>query len=246
MKMQVNGKEVTDPKKENKFGILFGLVFFLAGFGVLIASFVKFIDAVQLSNSGITAPAVVVEINSHRDSDGNRMYSPVFEFTDASGRTYQVQDSMSSSSPAYSVGEQTEIKYIQGKEQSAKVNSFVGLWVTPIALFVFGGIFALVGGAIMGFYIKDIKKRKFLATNGKPITADISAVDFVNADKGRDYWVIRAQWHDSMTNTIYGFDSDFLYINPAAYVKDKVTVLIDPKDPKRYLVDLSFMPKIAN
>ena len=42
------------------------------------------------------------------------------------------------------------------------------------------------------------------------------------------------------------FESDNVWFDPTSYVKGrKITVFIENDNPKKYLVDLSFLPKLA-
>jgi hypothetical protein len=57
---------------------------------------------------------------------------------------------------------------------------------------------------------------------------------------------IVCQWLNPVTNTVYVFRSYNLWFDPAEYISRKtLDVLVDPSNYKRYLVDTSFLPKLA-
>ncbi|MCD9031136.1 hypothetical protein LDO32_05250 [Luteimonas sp. Y-2-2-4F] len=57
---------------------------------------------------------------------------------------------------------------------------------------------------------------------------------------------IVSQWRDPSTAKIHVFTSDDIWFDPTAYVdRARIPVLIDRRDPGRYLVDLSFLPQRA-
>jgi len=64
---------------------------------------------------------------------------------------------------------------------------------------------------------------------------------------GRSPYRITAQWQDPATSRVYVFVSHDLWFNPSKYVTGKnIRVYIAPGNPKRYYMDVSFLPKLAN
>lgn len=61
---------------------------------------------------------------------------------------------------------------------------------------------------------------------------------------GRSPWRIVAQCHDPQAGVVYVFYSDHLWFDPSAQlVERQVWVTIDPADPPRYAMDVSFLPQ---
>ena len=64
---------------------------------------------------------------------------------------------------------------------------------------------------------------------------------------GKHPWRISSQWLDPVANKLRVFYSENLWFDPTSFVTRKqVTVLLDPKDPKRYYMDVSFLPQLAD
>jgi hypothetical protein len=88
-----------------------------------------------------------------------------------------------------------------------------------------------------------------LLHEGVPVDADLQGVD-TNTSltvNGRNPFRITAQWQDPATSRVYVFVSHNIWFDPSKYVTGKnIRVYIAPGNPKRYYVDLSFLPQLAN
>jgi hypothetical protein len=62
---------------------------------------------------------------------------------------------------------------------------------------------------------------------------------------GRCPYQIVSQSSDAASNTVRLFQSENIWFDPSEYIKGEVIdVLVDPNDPKRYVMDISFLPKL--
>ena len=58
--------------------------------------------------------------------------------------------------------------------------------------------------------------------------------------------MIVSQWQNPATSKLHIFESDNIWFDPTDFIKtDKIKVWIDRKNPKKYMVDLSFLPEVA-
>lgn len=97
-----------------------------------------------------------------------------------------------------------------------------------------------------------MEKNKKLATrlkqSGKIVVATINDIyiDTRLKVQGRSPYVISCQWVDPMfRDKIYIFKSESIWFDPREYVNGKTMVVyIDETDPKKYYVDISFLPKL--
>jgi hypothetical protein len=61
---------------------------------------------------------------------------------------------------------------------------------------------------------------------------------------GQYPWRITSQYLDPATRKLRVFHSENLWFDPTRFVTAKqVTVMLDPKDPRRYHMDVSFLPE---
>lgn len=194
-----------------------------------------------------TAQGVVTELIVVRDKDGGSdTYKPAVKFTTPDGQEVNFTSSFSSRPPAYDVGESVPVLYLPGKPQEARLKGFGSLWLGPTILAGLGAVFALIGGSILYAGRMGAKKRDYLMAYGNSIQTDVQGVDRNTSLKvnGRSPWRITSQWLDPAKNKLRIFHSENIWFDPAKFITSKqVTVLLDPKDPKRYYMDTSFLPE---
>jgi hypothetical protein len=91
-------------------------------------------------------------------------------------------------------------------------------------------------------------KEQHLLQKGQVIEADVQGVD-VNESlsiNGRNPFVVRCQWHNPQTNEVHVFQSGNVWFDPTEHLdRDKVRVYVEAGNLRNYLVDLSFLPKLA-
>ncbi|MDR2174134.1 MAG: hypothetical protein LBE32_08070 [Burkholderiales bacterium] len=62
---------------------------------------------------------------------------------------------------------------------------------------------------------------------------------------GRHPFHVLTQWQDPITGEIRIFESHNVWFDPTQYcTNQQITVYIEPGDPKKYYVDLSFLPRL--
>ena len=199
-----------------------------------------------LSEATKTEGTVVHLILSY--SNNSRTYHPVVRFTDRNGKAIEFVSSTGSNPPGYSEGEKVEVLYLPAEPYKARLNSFFSLWGGSIIVGGLGGIFLLIGG---GFFLAPMlksRKNKYLKEQGSPIETEFQSVAFNAAVtiNGRNPFQIITQWKNPSTSQIHVFKSDNLWYDPSDYIQNKrIRVFIDRNNPKKYYVDLSFLPKLA-
>jgi hypothetical protein len=116
-------------------------------------------------------------------------------------------------------------------------------------LYIAGSICIATGLAIY-FYVREKAQSKaFLLKNGQLIQADITEIALNESIdvNGRSPFRIIAQWHDKTTNQIYIYKSANLWFDPKPFVSsEKIQVYVDPNNPSKHHMDISFLPKKAN
>ena len=89
---------------------------------------------------------------------------------------------------------------------------------------------------------------KYLKQYGTKITTNFQNLNINTtlAVNGKNPFVVVSQWQNPKTSELHVFKSDNIWFDPSDFIKsDEITVLIDRKNPKRYSMDLSFLPKVA-
>lgn len=86
------------------------------------------------------AEATVTELERVKSSEtAGQTWRPVFSLP-VGGKVYLIRSSSSSNPPAYKVGEKAEMLYPAENPQEAVTNTFWGLYIWPVALFVFAAL----------------------------------------------------------------------------------------------------------
>lgn len=179
--------------------------------------------------------------------NNNGSYTPVIKYVDREGRPFELISSISSNPPVYSVGDRVEVLYSADAPADAKIAG-ITLWLAPIILAVLGGLLSAVGMVMLLVGRLSTRKQIDLRKHGQLVKASVQAVESNPryAINGRHPYVIRSQWLNPRTSKVHLFESDNIWFDPSAYIKDQsIGVYVDSKDPKRYHVDISFLPEVA-
>lgn len=219
----------------------------LIGICLLIASFF-----VQQKTRSFLATAnktngVVIDLARTHSSHGTT-YAPVVRFTSEDGTKIQFTSSAGSNPPSYSKGQKVDVFYNQTNPYDAKINSFMSLWGLSSIIGGIGALFLFVSAGIN--IATTIRKRadEYLQRNGMPIQTDFQCVSLNTSLKvnGRSPFRIFTQWNDVNTSEVHVFHSKNIWYDPTQYIDQKqITVFVDRKNLKKYFMDVSFLPKLA-
>lgn len=190
----------------------------------------------------------VVELLEVRDKDdGSSTWKPVVRFTSRDGSDITFAASFSSKPAPYDVGESVEVLYLPDDPNEARIKGFASLWLGTAILGGMGLVFAgICAGILLGTRAGE-KKKHYLMAYGNSIETEVQGVDRNTGIEinGKHPWRVTSQWLDPATDKLRVFHSENLWFDPTKYVTRKqVTVLIDPNNPKRYHMDISFLPEL--
>src|ERR1700680_4330198 len=116
----------------------------------------------------------------------------------------------------------------------------------PVVLLILGGIAVLL--AIGGFVYRFVSyfRTRNVRRHGKRITATVTKIDMeyvLFARRGNTTsFFVHANWEDPETHVVYHFKSDAggAYLPMNHPPGSSIDVLIDPRNPRRYEVQLKF------
>lgn len=230
---------------------LFGAIFALIGAGLLTGSYYSFSSTRDFVAGAASARGTVIENRYSRSSSSNSSgtYYPLIKFKMEAGREVTFQGDVGSSPPSFSEGEEMDVYYNPANPEEAKVNTFFQLWFAAVLLGVMGSVFFLIGGGILVAGPLRARKNIWLRENGQKIQTKISAVDLNTSLRvnGRHPYVITSQWTDPHTNTVRVFQSESIWFDPREFIRgEAIGVFIDPNNPNKYFVDISFLPKVVD
>ena len=214
--------------------------------GVLvIAAIAICIHSLQFLSSAVSSKGRVIRLSESCGSKGCT-YSPEVSFIAKDGSEYRFWGARTNP-PSGQVGQDVEVVYNPTQPKVAKINDFMNFWFLPLIIFVFGAVLFAIGIWINAAFRRDIPKN--LAENGQVIQAIVQQVGLDDIRiNGRSPYRIIAQWIRPGSNEAYIFKSSDIWLDPQAYVKpgDNINVTIDPNNPKKYFVDISFLPIVKN
>lgn len=230
--------------KKNIFYFLSALIL-VVGIPFAIISVFEFKNTLNLLSNSHKTLGRIIDIEEEKRRNGGYMYSPVIKYKSVTGDEYIYDSNTKTGYTSYKIGQEIELIYDKNNPQNARVNSFLDIWFLTIIMGV-GGWASTIGGIVL--LLVTLKKKRleeYLKNHGQKILTDFVEVGRgiveINGESG---YVINCQWQNPIDNILYVFKSDDIWFDPTNYVKDKkIEVLIDPKDPKKYYVDLSFLPK---
>jgi hypothetical protein len=221
----------------------------LIGIAMLIGALYLYNDTNNFLKTAISSNGIVLELIEVRNSSKNSItYKPLVEFTDNRNKTIRFSPSSSSNPPSYSEGEEVEVLYNSAKPNEAKIKSFFSVWGATLILGIIGAILFIIGIYQFWHNKRKIQTIGYLKQNGGTIEADFQSVSRNTklAVNGRNPFNILTQWLNPETNKLHIFVSDDIWFDPSDFIKtDKIKVLIDRKNPKKYYIDLSFLPQVA-
>ena len=233
----------------NKTLKIFKYIFMIVGATMFVGALYIAIKTSEFKETAITTNGTVIELLETKGSSNSITYKPLVLFTDMKGVEVRFSSSNSSNPPSYSVNEKVEVLYSPNNSQDAKIKTFFSIWGSVIILGILGITFFLFGGSIFLFDKRRANLLEHLKLNGTRIEADFQSVGENTSLKvnGRNPFQIILQWQNPATNKLHIFISDNIWFDPTHFIiTDKIKVLIDRNNPKKYYVDLSFLPEVAD
>jgi hypothetical protein len=146
------------------------------------------------------------------------------------------------------VNETVPVLYDPRQPYNASIHSFGSLWAGSIVLFGLGAAFAGPGAGYILWNRATARKNAWLHQNGRRIQVDHARVELNTSltVNGEHPYRIVCHWLDPAKNEMHIFHSANIWYNPASFLPSKpLEVLMDPNNPHRYLVEISFLPKVV-
>ena len=173
-------------------------------------------------------------------------YAPVVRYHTRKGESLSFISSASSWLSVYDKGDRVDVLYDPTNQGRAEINDFFSLYLGQMLVAGTGMILLLLGGSIMVLPKFKGRKNKRLKETGQALEATFKEVKR-NTNLtigGRQPYKILTTWIDPGTNQTHTFSSDNVWFNPKDQIKqDKITVYMEPGNPKNYFVDISFLTK---
>ncbi|MBT0368511.1 DUF3592 domain-containing protein [Morganella morganii subsp. morganii] len=219
--------------------------FAVIGLLMLMGGSYFYLSGYSQEKSGIVVTGQIIALSVHRPDDG-ASYCPVVKYTDGQ-EEYVMESSYCSSGYRNALGDDIDVIYQPGNPDNAVIHSFGGLYGGAVILLGMGAVFALVGTLPLIIMYLRSKSGQRLLREGMPVKARFSEVILnttININ-GRSPFQIVAQMHDTAANTVKLYYSHNIAFDPSPFINQEfVTVYVDKKNPDKYYMDISFLPKV--
>jgi hypothetical protein len=226
-------------------------VFSAIGTGMLVASFFVFSNTTSFISRAVEADGRVTDLERSRSSSSSggssTTYRPVVEFTTATGKHIEFVSSVGSSPPSYRVGEAVKVLYHPADPQRARIKSFFQLWFGFLIVFALGLVFATIGLGMIFVRRRGKVRAEWLRQHGRRMKTAFKGVELNQSLRvnGRSPYQIVSQFSDPASHTVRLFQSENIWFDPSEYIKgEAIDVLVDPNDAKKYVMDISFLPRL--
>jgi hypothetical protein len=224
--------------------------FYAVGAVCLIAGAFTTIETARFVARAEHATGTVVAM-SRKEDEGEVSLAPIVRFTTRTSRKIEFVSSSYSSPPSASPGDRVDVLYDPQDPYGARLTGFFDLWLFPIVLFPMSLVFSAFGWGtrriMRGRQPDDVI---WLREHGRRMTGTSPRVvtDVGVAIQGRSPFRVDVDVHDLARNEVRVLSSERLWFDPTPYLADResVDVFIDPERPRRYLVDLSFLPRAVD
>lgn len=226
-------------------------VFSTVGVGMLVGSFFIFSNTSRFIAGATETGGKVIALDRSRSSSSSgssTTYRPVVEFTTATGKQIEFTSSVGSSPPSHRVGETVTVLYNPADPYSARIKSFFQLWFGFLIVFLLGLVFAAIGLTMIFLRRRGQKRSEWLRAHGRRVRTSFTGVELNQSLRvnGRSPYQIVSQSNDPSTNGVRVYQSENIWFDPSEYIKgEAIDVLVDPNNPKKYVMDISFLPKLS-
>jgi hypothetical protein len=230
---------------------IISVVFSVIGLGMLVGSFFVYFNTSRFIAAASEAEGKVVALDRSRSSSSSgssTTYRPVVEFNTATGKRIEFTSSVGSSPPSHRVGEPVTVLYNPADPYSARIKSFFQLWFGFLIVFLLGFVFAAIGLTMIVVRTRGRKRAEWLRQHGRRMKTEFKGVELNTSLRvnGRSPYQIISQSPDPASNTVRVYESENIWFDPSEYIKSEtIDVLVDPSNPKKYVMDISFLPKLA-
>ena len=124
------------------------IILLLSGIGLGGASFDFYSNTRDFLRRAAHTQGTVIAFQISHSDNHSMSFTPEINFKNNKGRSVVFNSNLSSDPPQYSVGDKIDVVYDPAKPSNAKVNTFMALWLMPLALCIASVVSLLFSGAM--------------------------------------------------------------------------------------------------
>jgi hypothetical protein len=235
--------------RRTSIGYVVGAIFILVGAGFIWGGISMFTNDQRFAKIAVPGEGTILEINRSSSTSGddtNKVtFYPVVRFETPDGKNVEFIGA-GSSQPGYTAGQTVPVLYNPNQPNEARIKTSVPGTILTLIFPIVGLIALLIGVLTFISPIYSKRKKAWLQKNGQTITVPVLRVDKIQDSRGTPSYFIIGQWQNPNDQKVYIFSSEQIIFDPNPYVSgQQLQVLIDPNNPNRYHMDISFLPTIG-
>ena len=170
-------------------------------------------------------------------------------FVTANAETIEFVSSSGSSPASESPGDRVEVLYDPDDPYGAQLSGIFHVWLGPAVLAMVGaGFVASAWYTRRRTRVTSVADAEWLRTHGHHLNGDSPRVVTDSVEiQGSSPFRLEVDVHDATRDEVRVLTSDPIWFDPTPHLENRKTldVYVDPTRPERYLVDISFLPRLA-
>jgi uncharacterized protein (DUF58 family) len=220
-------KEVGGPRVLRIVGMVFGAIAMVAFFVAILLATLRWNE---VSAATATTQGTVVAF-----AHGRKGSAPVVELTPPGGDPVRITGRISSKPARYHVGEQVAVRYDPKVPAHAMIDTFFEIWLLPFIFGCMGGGYMATAALLFFLSVLGRAREQRLRQVGDRVSGTIVA--YIGNAKNRKYIRLAVELREEPPRKI--LSQTVSLTNPQGLVGKAVTVLVDPQNRRRHLVDFS-------
>jgi hypothetical protein len=172
-------------------------------------------------------------------------YAPVVSYRTAAGVDVVYTEKTHTNPPTHAVGETVQVLYRAEDPESARLDTWASLWFMTFIFGLLGAIFVLIGAGLFVVPAWLARRDAEIIASGVRVIAKFERVELNTSVRinNASPWRIVASWQDP-GGTRHELRSKNLWDDPTELIKsDQIGAWVDPKDPKRHVLDVAFLTR---
>ena len=212
------------------------VIFAIVGFAFMIGGLFWFMHQKSIVETGEVIKAVISNIDSYRDSDGDTEHHAYVDYS-YGGEEYSKVKMSEYSSNMY---EGKEIEVYINPDNPWEVTSKSLVYLGPIIFGGIGAVFFVIAMAFVGFDTKKKNKIQKIIQNGTKVYGIVESgyEDRTYKVNGRSPYKFKCSYEDEYSGQKIICESGRVWEYPDNYIGQQVTIYVDRNNKANYYVDL--------
>ncbi len=213
-----------------------GMIFLIIGLLIIVSGFVTAGAQRDFQNHAEKTTAVITDIDTTITRSGNdkKTSHTAYVSYKVDGKRYE--EALNYYSSTMRIGDKIEVYYDSDNPKDVRAKS-IGL---TLPLYIFGGIFSLIGGIFVAINMKSFIEKKRLLAKGDRLTGTIiNVVPQTNVRiNGHNPFKVECEVYDPINGAKYLYSSEAVMNDLSYLIGNQIDVYVDQNNKNLSYVDL--------